>query len=704
MDTDILDVSVIIPARNAAHWLAECLESVRSQNPREIIVVDGCSRDATVEIARSYGARVLSDEGRGLPAARMLGTRNAVCQTVALIDADVVLPPNSLRALLAEFESGSYDGLQFGLVSESDGDGYWGHALAWHHNHSRVRSWFCVCATLMRRETLLQAGFDEELSSGEDVELRIRLQKAGCRLGVSTTTRVRHRFADDFAFARDQWLQDGAGMAFTIRKHPRRASWLLAVPLLATARGTLLSLVQAPRYLPYWTTFLIYNYRAMMTELCRPAAKGHSVGGNAAFLSAARIAPMATGFLFWALAASLLDPAELGLASAVVAAAMLTVQLGMMGVGSATMTLLPEQTDGGRRLMATSLLTVGLSSLVVAIGLLVITGALGPGVGEAWSDPLVVMNFLAAVLFASTAYQLDHINTALARADAALVRSLLQAVVQLGVLVACIAFGSRSLNAVVGAVAAGAAASVILGLLRLHQVDLGPRWKLGLRFGQIRRLLRIALTNHPLMLADRAPSYLMPLVVAASLSASATAAWYVVWMLASAVFFVPQSAGFSLQTKLAGPESSPSMIAPALRVSLLLTILAGGIMLGAGPVLLQILGPQYAQQWVLLALLVPAVILNCVTQVYFGVCRARGHLTEATWVAMLAGFVAVWPAFGLARDFGLPGISAAWLLAQLIAALISGWRLRRIYPHGDPGHTYRIPARRLIGRRGVDAL
>ena len=136
-----------------------------------------------VAIARECGATVISDEGRGLPAARMLGARSATGEVVALIDADVVLPPESLRGLLAEFESGGYDGLQFGLASEADGPGYWGAALAWHHNHSRVRSWFGVSATLMRRDVLLAVGFDDDFRSGEDVELRIRLEQAGYRLG-----------------------------------------------------------------------------------------------------------------------------------------------------------------------------------------------------------------------------------------------------------------------------------------------------------------------------------------------------------------------------------------------------------------------------------------------------------------------------------------------------------------------------------------
>ncbi|TAM71143.1 MAG: glycosyltransferase [Microbacteriaceae bacterium] len=264
-----IEISVIIPARNAAQWLGECLRSVAAQNVAEVIVVDGCSTDATAEIALSLGARVFSDEGAGLPAARMLGVRAARFPIVALIDADVVLPPGALARLLAEFVGGEYDGLQFGLVSESDGPGYWGGALAWHHNHSRVRSWFGVSATLIRREVLLRIGFDDRFRSGEDIELRLRLEAAGCHLGVSTDTVVRHRFTDSFDSARDQWLQDGAGLARTAHEHPYRAVWLVLLPLLATGRGIGLALVRAPQYLPYWLGFLLYNYRAMIGQLIR---------------------------------------------------------------------------------------------------------------------------------------------------------------------------------------------------------------------------------------------------------------------------------------------------------------------------------------------------------------------------------------------------------------------------------------------------
>lgn len=682
-----LEVSVVVPARNAASWLAECLESIRSQRPREIIVVDGCSTDATAEIARSYGARVISDEGRGLPAARMLGVKSARCDVVALIDADVVIPPGALGGLLDEFKACGYDGLQFGLVSESDGPGYWGAALAWHHNHSRVRSWFGVCATLMRRKVLLSVAFDDTFRSGEDIELRIRLEEAGYRLGVSSTTVVRHRFADTFDAARDQWLQDGAGMARTIRKHPARAGWMLALPLLATVRGAGLSLLQAPRFLPYWAGFVVYNYVALFGEILRPRGGALSVGGNTAWLTATRVVPMVTGFLFWALAALMLPPEQIGMGSAVVAAALLTVQLGMLGVGQATLTLLPIQSDGGRRLIASSLLTVGASTVVVASAVAGVTFGMRSGVGHAWHDPLVTAIFMATAVFAAAAYQLDHVGVAQERSDRALGRSLVQSLVQLAALGGALALGLRELTVVVGAVGAGALASVFVGLRQLRRAGASPDWRGGLRPGPAVALLKPGLPNHALMLADRAPGYLLPLIVAATLGPASTASWYIVWMMASAVFFVPQSAGFALQTALASVRPKQRLVSSALSASLALTLAAGALLLLAGPLLLNFLGPQYAAAWILLPVLVPALLLSCVTQVYFGLCRARGRLVEATGVAVLAAVLVVAPAAFTALEFGLTGVSMLWSAGQASAAVIAIFRLRTLslaLPAADP--------------------
>lgn len=268
------DVSVVVPTRNAEHLIGDCLRSIAAAGPREIILVDGESTDGTVGLARRYPVTVLSDGGAGLPAARRLGAEAATASLVALIDADVVVPEGTLERLLEEFDEGGYTALQAGLESVSVGPGYWGRALAFHHRSGRSRHWFGLVATIFERDALLEHGFDERFSSGEDIDLRWRLRQAGRRIGVSSSTVVRHRFDDDFEFAKGQWLADGTGLGRMVASRGLRAGMLIALPAAAAARGIGLSLLRRqPGWIPYFACYLVYNYVGLFSVLWGRASR-----------------------------------------------------------------------------------------------------------------------------------------------------------------------------------------------------------------------------------------------------------------------------------------------------------------------------------------------------------------------------------------------------------------------------------------------
>jgi glycosyltransferase involved in cell wall biosynthesis len=263
----MLDLSVIVPARNAEHLIEDCLRSIVASQVREVIVVDGDSTDRTAEIARRHGARVLSDGGRGLPTARLIGARAAQAPWLAMIDADVVLGEGDLARLLAEAREEHYTALQAGLRSVS-GDGYWGRALVHHHRTGRSRNWFGVVATVFEREALLAHGFDARFLSGEDIDLRWRLRSAGAKIGVSRRTVVEHRFEDTWEFAKGQWLADGHGFGRMARAHGARAKLLIALPLAAGLRGAALCLARRqPRWLAYYACFVLFNYVGLVREV-----------------------------------------------------------------------------------------------------------------------------------------------------------------------------------------------------------------------------------------------------------------------------------------------------------------------------------------------------------------------------------------------------------------------------------------------------
>ncbi len=103
-------VSITIPTLNAASTVAGCLYSVRRQSyPHwEVIVVDGGSRDGTVEIARAHGAKVMEAKG-GLLAARVEGILASQGEFVLLLDADQVLEPTALERGVHLMEGEGYD-------------------------------------------------------------------------------------------------------------------------------------------------------------------------------------------------------------------------------------------------------------------------------------------------------------------------------------------------------------------------------------------------------------------------------------------------------------------------------------------------------------------------------------------------------------------------------------------------------------------
>ena len=112
------DTSVIIPARNEEASLPLLLASLASQPqpPREVIVVDDGSVDATALVARRHGAFVVAC---GEPPAGWLakpwacaaGVDASSGSRLVLIDADTVLSPRGLERILRSHEILAPEGL-----------------------------------------------------------------------------------------------------------------------------------------------------------------------------------------------------------------------------------------------------------------------------------------------------------------------------------------------------------------------------------------------------------------------------------------------------------------------------------------------------------------------------------------------------------------------------------------------------------------
>lgn len=96
-------VAVVVPCHDDGETLPETLASLAEQEPHELVVVDDGSTDvatlALLDRLAREGTRVVHQENAGLGAARMTGVAATSAPFVMPLDADDVLPPQTLERL-----------------------------------------------------------------------------------------------------------------------------------------------------------------------------------------------------------------------------------------------------------------------------------------------------------------------------------------------------------------------------------------------------------------------------------------------------------------------------------------------------------------------------------------------------------------------------------------------------------------------------
>ena len=94
-------ISITIPSYNGEKYIAQCIESIQSQDmPVEILVVDDGSTDRTLEIAQDMGCKILHKQERtGQVASKNVGIAAARGPYWLTIDQDDRLAPGALCAL-----------------------------------------------------------------------------------------------------------------------------------------------------------------------------------------------------------------------------------------------------------------------------------------------------------------------------------------------------------------------------------------------------------------------------------------------------------------------------------------------------------------------------------------------------------------------------------------------------------------------------
>ena len=245
------DVTVVIPARDRAGLLDRCLAALDPGDP--VLVVDDGSHDpvAVAAAAARHGATVIRRPVNGGPAAaRNTAIEHVRTELIAFTDSDCLPSPGWIGQLAAHFADpmtgavaprvtalapDSWAGRYTAASGPLDLGGRAARVLP-----GSVVAYVPTAALLVRRAALAgvaRAGvvFDEQMRSGEDVDLVWRLHEAGWRVRYDPTAEVGHHEPVTWSGLLGRRFRYGTSAAPLARRHPGGVPPLVLHPWPAVA-------------------------------------------------------------------------------------------------------------------------------------------------------------------------------------------------------------------------------------------------------------------------------------------------------------------------------------------------------------------------------------------------------------------------------------------------------------------------------------
>jgi len=260
----MLPISVIIATLNEERNIAQCLDTVKANNPEEIIVIDGGSIDKTVSVATKKGVNLIEVEKLGVAYQQQVGIETAKSHYIAIVDAFDRLEHNCLTILLKELNANQFDAIQ-AFIAIDEPNSYCQKAYAYnaiHNLNTPGKTIMCGRPAIFKSEVIKKVGFDwKNFGIGVgcvDTDVSIRLEMLGYSQGKGTG--VTHRnIPESFVTWVEKMVKYGKGDAVLIKKYPHK-KWSIRKHQLFTypfARSFSVFIKGGALYIPF---FIIFGY------------------------------------------------------------------------------------------------------------------------------------------------------------------------------------------------------------------------------------------------------------------------------------------------------------------------------------------------------------------------------------------------------------------------------------------------------------
>ncbi|MDR0797508.1 MAG: glycosyltransferase [Nitrososphaerota archaeon] len=279
------NVSIIISSMNNETTIEECLQALLTQNypsdNLEIILVDGGSKDRTVELAKKYPIKIYQTT-LNCPAAYNYAQKVALYPILGFVDSDAKVEADWLKKLVPRIDEPAVGGVS-GSIDTWNTDNPWARSIGYElkTRYRRVGKYTKRVATmnLLLKKSVLEevGGWAEDMPSQYDTEFGYQLTSRGYKIAYEPSSVCYHFNRPTVQKFYRQQLQYGKNTLRLYFKHGTLAKGdeitdvgmnIQPIWLLSTIISFLLGIVPSLNFLWYLTSvlflsmFIYYVYSA----------------------------------------------------------------------------------------------------------------------------------------------------------------------------------------------------------------------------------------------------------------------------------------------------------------------------------------------------------------------------------------------------------------------------------------------------------
>ncbi len=414
--------------------------------------------------------------------------------------------------------------------------------------------------------------------------------------------------------------------------------------------------------------------RRLVSQLPGPI---QTIAVSASSIVGATAATSLLGAVYWWLAARQFPAEAVGLASSAISAMTLIATLSSLGLGTFLMGALPSRPDGGRTLIAASLIISGGGAGVMAFAFAFAAPILSSDLDPLGAGPLPALVFAAGAALTAAGLVLDQALIGLLRGGLQLGRNVVLGVTKLGVLFLAGAVLARESGMdIYSAWVAGLVFSFLglAPLLPIREMLAGvsvTRWVQALP-SAMATAWKSMLSHQALNLALRLPIFLLPVLAVVLVSAVANASFYIAWLVVNLAFVAPGSLATVLYTVGSGDRDAlAEKIRMTLKLALVLTVAATIVLLSVAGPLMSIFGKSYSENaTTVLRILALSGIPILVKNHYVAVVRIQGRVRAAQPLVWFGTVLELALAAAGASAAGLEGLAVGWTAAVFVEGII----------------------------------